>query len=124
MKKYIFKIILLVFFLINVYCNLCYAADGGFIGPAKSWLENAESRAELDKVDNSTASTLTGLLLTVGVAVDVIVGAILGIRYMLASTSEKADLKKITIWYIVGSVIILGGIGLWKPIVTSFDKVV
>lgn len=63
------------------------------------------------------------IMLTVGVAVAVIVGGVLGIKFMTSSVEGKADVKKMLIAYAVGCVIIFGGFGIWKLVVTILEGI-
>lgn len=122
MKKYIGKILIILFFILSIYANFCYA--DGFMTDAQTWLSGAEEKASETSIDNTKTSELAGILMAVGLGIDVIGGVILGIRYMLASAQEKADLKKISMWYVIGSVIILGGVGIWSAVIKSIESVI
>lgn len=63
------------------------------------------------------------IMLTVGVAIAVIVGGVLGIKFMLASVEERADIKKMLIGYVAGCVIVFGGFGIWKLVVTILEGI-
>ena len=63
------------------------------------------------------------ILLTIGIAVAVISGSIIGIKYMLGSVEEKADIKSLLIPYIAGCVIIFGSFAIWKLVVTILQGV-
>lgn len=63
------------------------------------------------------------ILLTIGIAVAVISGIIIGIKYMLGSVEEKADIKGLLIPYIVGCVIVFGSFAIWKLVVTILQGV-
>ena len=58
------------------------------------------------------------IMLSVGVAVAVIMGGILGIKYMASSVEERATTKKTLIAYAVGCVVVFGGFAIWKLVVT------
>ena len=55
--------------------------------------------------------------------VAVLTGAIRGIKYMLGSVEEKADIKGLLIPYIAGCVIIFGSFAIWKLIVTLLQGI-
>ena len=57
------------------------------------------------------------MLLTIGIAIAVIVGAILGIKIITAEVEEKAKLKEMIIPYILGCVIVFSAFSIWKTIV-------
>ena len=45
-------------------------------------------------------------------------GGIIGIKLMISSASEKAEAKKLLVPYVVGCVVVFGGFGIWKLVVT------
>lgn len=87
------------------------------INDADSFLKNGSN----DKVDQGELQSFSGILynilLQVGIAVAVIIGLIIGIKFMLGSAEEKAYIKQILLPYIVGCVVIFGGFGIWKLVV-------
>lgn len=74
----------------------------------------------VNNVDTNRISTIGGqianILSTIGIIVGVIVLLVLGIKYMMGSTSEKAEYKKTIIPYLVGIVLLLGASGIVKAI--------
>ena len=70
---------------------------------------------------NNSSSTIFNILFTIGVALTVIVGGILGIKFMISSVEEKAQVKEMLIPYIVGCVVIYGAFGIWKLAITLLD---
>ena len=75
-----------------------------------------------DKLKN-VSNTIYNILLTVGVMIAVLVGAILGIKLMLSSVDEKVQAKKLLVPYVVGCIVIFGGFGIWKLVVTILQGV-
>lgn len=63
------------------------------------------------------------ILLTIGIVVAVVSGVTIGIRYMLGSVEEKADIKGTLIPYIVGCVVVFGSFAIWKLVVTVLQGV-
>lgn len=59
-------------------------------------------------------STLYNIFLEVGVAVAVIIGLIIGIKFMLGSVEEKAEIKKLLWPYAIGCFVVFGAFGIWK----------
>lgn len=58
---------------------------------------------------NEKAGKLLGVLQVVGSIIAVIILIVLGIRYMLGSSQEKADYKKSMMPYLVGAVLVFTG---------------
>ena len=64
---------------------------------------------------------LYSILFTLGVAVTVIIGGVLGIKFMLASAEDKAKVKESMIPYVIGCVVIYGALGIWKICIQLFS---
>lgn len=71
----------------------------------------------------SVSSNLFNIFVEVGVALAVIVGLVIGIKYMYSSVDQKAEIKKLLVPYLVGCVVIFGALGIWKFVVTLLQTV-
>ena len=69
------------------------------------------------------SSNIYNVLFAIGVALTVIVGGILGIRFIMASAEEKAQIKEMLIPYIAGCIVIYGAFGIWKLVVSILNSV-
>lgn len=58
-----------------------------------------------------------------GVALSVVVGARLGIKFMMGSVEEKVEVKESLIAYVVGCVSIFGAFGIWRLVVIIMNNV-
>lgn len=58
------------------------------------------------------------VLVTIGIILTVIVGGILGIKFMMASAEDKANIKEAMIPYVVGCIVIFGAFFIWKLVVS------
>ena len=70
------------------------------------------------------ADFLYNTVLAIGVAASVIVGGIIGIKLMTGSAEQKAETKQYIVPYIVGCVVIFGGLGIWKLVVEILKNAV
>lgn len=114
-------IVILVIIFLNAYS---VSATSLIWQKSKDWLSLGESERANSVMNTSSfggVEDLSGLLFGVGIFVAAIVGTIIGIKFMLVSPDEKANLKKDLIPYIVGTVIILGALGIWKLAVGIFE---
>ncbi len=93
------------------------------ISDADSFIETGDN----DKLQISSLQAFSrniyNILLTIGIVVAVLTGAIIGIKYMLGSVEEKADIKGLLIPYIAGCVIIFGSFAIWKLVVTLLQGI-
>lgn len=64
-----------------------------------------------------TVGQVYNILLTIGIALSVLVGAILGIKYMVGSVEDQAKIKETLIPYALGCFVIFGAFGIWKIII-------
>lgn len=69
------------------------------------------------------SKTFYNIAVIIGVFGAVITGSILGIRLMFASAYEKADAKKMLIPYVVGCIVLFGGFGIWKIVVSILEGI-
>lgn len=68
-------------------------------------------------------STLYNIFLEVGVAVAVIIGLIIGIKFMIGSVEEKAEIKKLLWPYAIGCFVVFGAFGIWKIVLEIMQSV-
>ena len=79
-------------------------------GNAVHVLDSEQLQTEINSVFN--------VVYTIGVALSVLVGAILGIKFMTGSVEEQAKIKETLIPYILGCVVVFGAFGIWKMVIT------
>lgn len=75
------------------------------------------------KLVKDSINEVYNVLFTLGVAISVIVGAALGIKFMVGSIEEQVKVKETLIPYIVGCVVVFGAFGIWKLVMTLGGKV-
>ena len=94
------------------------------ITDAENFIQSGDDNEVIDTGTLQNFSrTLYNILLAVGVAAAVIVGALLGIKLMTASVEEKAEVQKMLIPYVVGCVVIFGGFTIWKIVVEILSNI-
>jgi len=126
MKKVVFILLLVITLLISII-NVTYASsiDNIFSG-ADQFIDAGKGGgyAVIKKQDINNASDLIyNTLLIIGIIAVVIVGAILGIKYMTSAVEEQAKIKETLVPYVVGSVIIFGAFGIWKLVTGILENI-
>lgn len=111
-----------IIFLISILFNYSYATDKVIQG-AENFLGTGTGSTLKPANIKKASDTVYNALLAVGTIIVVIVGAVLGIQFILGSTEEKAKIKESLIPFIIGSVIIFGAFGIWKIAVTVFSEI-
>lgn len=72
------------------------------------------NEAQLKETSNFIYNTLLGIAMVLAV----IVGMIIGIKFMTGSIEEKAKIKEALMPYVAGCVVVFGAFGIWKLAVT------
>ena len=104
MNKKVQKIlsVLLVVMVILSIATTVFAEDG--LGLTPNDIKGTSSAG--GTTIKNVGSQVVGILQTVGIVLSVVVLIVLGIKYMMGSTEEKSEYKKIFIPYIVGAALI------------------
>ena len=129
LKKYkgiIIKIIVVLMIFQNLVVPISNAAfwddviDAGddFIKSGSKETDDI-SQEKLDDVVDKVYNAL----LTLGIVLSVLVGAILGIKFMTGSLDQQAKIKELLIPYVVGCLFIFGAFGIWKILMDVLGKV-
>lgn len=121
-NKVLFKIALTILVLIVVIANIstCFATT-----PANFNFD------DFDKTADSSLTTpvrdATGAILSVvrivGTGVAIIILAVVGMKYMIASPGDRADFKKAAIQYVVGAVIVFGASNILTVLIPVFRTI-
>ena len=112
MKKLdkVLSIVLVVFMLACVAVNVFAVIDVGDITAD-------EDLGDADTTMAGIGSTVLTIVTNVAMILAVVVIAILGVKYMMGSTEEKAEYKKSMLPYLVGAVLVFGAGAIGKAVV-------
>ena len=75
-----------------------------------------------DKLQNFS-NDLFSMLIISATAVTIIIGVIIGIKYMLGSVEEKAKHKELLLPYLAGCAAVYGALGIWQLLVKILGSV-
>lgn len=89
-----------------------FLQDG--IGDVKDNLNQANLQTMSDIIYN--------VLLAIAVIAAVIMGLIIGIKFMTGSVEQKAKIKETLIVYIVGCVVAFGAFGIWRLVINIMSQ--
>lgn len=114
MKKTI-SILLIILLLMSVLCtNKVFAGEGGGgiggIITSMSAVSSAPSAG--DSKIGKVINIVIGILQVVGTGISLIVISILGIKYILASPSDKADVKKNIMPILIGCILLFAAVNI------------
>ncbi len=133
------KITLILIIILTIVCgtNYCYAeqkiADSGgggtssvtdAISDGNDFLNNGKKQVgTIDSSLKNDADVIYNILLAFGTAIAVIIGGLLGIKFMIASVEDKAKIKEALIPYVIGCVVVFGAFGIWKLVVEVLNNI-
>lgn len=116
-KKLLINIMVIFIILFNLFIPNAYAGPlQDIMNRAEGFVNNGENGGNVINNDalKEGSNTLYNVLLVIGIAVAFIWGIVLGIQFITGSLSEKADVKKNLIVYLIGCIIIFGAFGIWR----------
>lgn len=114
MVKKIF-LLLSIFILLSsiIYGNMVFAgnpSDGG-IGAIEEKMEGIKTAPTGNNLKTTKVINIViGIIQVAGTGISLIVISLLGIKYLLASPSEKADVKKNIMPILIGCVLLFAGV--------------
>lgn len=123
MKKMVFTILLICILTTCIY-NYTYAAfseSDSIWEQAKEWIKLGNDNKPTNMGKTGYWSTLAGLLTGIGIWIIIISGMVLGIRFMIASPDNKAEVKKAFKIWLIGTLIILCALTIWRTLISIFD---
>lgn len=124
-KKNIYKVLFILFVissLLLIYSSKTYATDSIMQG-ADDFLGKGTVDILDETAIKNTSDIIFNVFSIVGTVIVVVIGAILGIQFIMGSTEEKAKVKETLIPYIIGSVVIFGAVGIWSLAINVFNGI-
>lgn len=119
MKKTVFIFVCILIMSLFVGLINAYASDvEGIIGAMNGTSQIATDGNRI----RTTLNNVIGLIQIAGTGISVVMVTMLGIKYILASPSEKADVKKQIAPMLIGCVLVFGAVNL-VAIVADFSLV-
>ena len=118
-KTYKVLSILMIVLMIVFTCTNVFAAEAG-TSIDTSFLEGIKANEDLGDADDkmqSIGSTILTIVTNAAMILAVVIVAVLGVKYMMGSTEEKAEYKKTMIPYLVGAVLVFGAGAIGKMVV-------
>lgn len=95
----------------------------GLITDSNNFISKGSNDRIKEESIQDFSKTLYNILITIATVVSVIIGGILGIKIMLASAEEKAQVKELLVPYVIGCVVVFGAFGIWKLVVNILQNI-
>ncbi len=131
MKYKIIFIIVLMVLLTNIFINnTVYATESSIyeiFTKSEEFMRKGtdDSEFEFDYAKiKDTSNTIANILIAIGTVIAVIVSSILGIKFMIGSVEEKAQIKEALVPFVIGCIVIFGAFTIWKIFVIIGNSIV
>ena len=108
--------VLMIALLVVSISSVCFAS--GLLDPDS--IQGQSSNAS-DSIQDISGIIL-GIVQVIGIAVAVIMLVVLAIKYLSAAPSEKADIKKSAFVYVIGALLLFGGVALLNIIKDAGER--
>lgn len=116
-KAIFFIIIIITLFQLIIFPTTSKAwSIGEIIKKGDQFIEDGNLQVDTPKL-KETQGYVFNLLSTIGIAITLIWGGYIGIKFMIASVEDKAKIKEMLIPYIIGCVAIYGALAIWAIVV-------
>ena len=102
------------------------SADG-IISGANDFVSEGEAQVKSGEALNTdslvdASNFIYNILLVIAMIFAMAIGIIIGIKFMMASATEKAEVKELLWPYVLGCIVVFGAMGIWKLAVTVFSS--
>lgn len=125
-SQIIIKTIIILFLVQPILVTTCQAAGfwGEIIDTGKNFIDDAKNEENKSPTMDQdyikeNINKMYNIFFMLGLVLAVLIGAVLGIKFMTGSIEEQAKIKEAFIVYIVGCVIIFGAFGIWRLMVNT-----
>ncbi len=121
-KNAVFHIGLILFLIIAILwiypCNAKALSIDGIMSGADDFLAKGNTTSVIStSALGETSDFIHNMLLGVCMVIAVVVGLILGIKYMTATSEDKAGIKETLVPYVVACAITFGAFTIWKLVI-------
>lgn len=116
---------ILIVFIIIFSVNISYASDvSDVITGGDNFIGAADDNAKIDETKlKLTSDLIYQILMVLGISIAVIIAGILGIKFMIGSVEEKAQVKDQLIPFVIGCIVIFGAFSIWKVAVNIGNSI-
>ena len=126
MRNKVIKIVMLIVIICVIpITSFAGTAIDDVVSDGDNFISHASSP---DTVINTSSlktfsSDVYNLILSIGMVIAVIVGTVLGIKFMISSVDEKAKIKETLIVYGIGCAVLFGAFTIWKIVMAILGNV-
>ena len=117
-------IIMIVVIALASFQSVQASGFSDIISQGSSFIEKGSSSSKITEDEAINQFLPIGrVLVQIATIVLIVVGLILGIKYMLSGADEKANIKQKLIWYVISVVLVYGAVGIFNIVRSIMDNI-
>lgn len=111
-------------FTCKVYANEGDLSSGTILQEGRNFIDNGNSQTPIkwDEIKKNILP-IAHILVAIATIVFMIVGMIMGIKYMISGADERAGIKQKLIWLIIAMVVVYGATGIYNIVVDIMQNI-
>ena len=120
--KVLFRLLLifvLIIFLTAFFQKVTFASsmsgDSMFSQAEKFISQGGSGKISIGQAENDLLP-IGNILFGIAIAVLLVVGLIMGVKYMISGADERANMKQKLIWYIVAAILVFSATGIYNAV--------
>ena len=118
MKKHLLRIFTVLVLSIIMISNMIPEVYGIIPDSPESYISSDTDNQAIVPI----GSVIVGIVRAVGIALSILILVIVGIKYIIGSTQERAEYKQTLIPYIIGAILIFAGSQVTQIIYDAITK--
>lgn len=122
MKKVVKIFIILIIIILTTKIQVKAFSMDDVMTRAKEFTSSSSSARIPESNIKDLSNSVYNILFVIGVAAAVVFAAVLGVKFIIGSAEEQAEVKKFIVPYIVGCIIVFGAFGIWAALVNTMQS--
>ncbi len=115
------KIALMVLIVIMIFSSIAYADNDNF---SFSEINNQTAGEDIKNPVKKAVGAVMGAVRIIATGVAIVMISVVAMKYLMAAPGDRADMKKASIQYVVGAVIVFGAANILTILVNAFTNMV
>lgn len=115
------KIALMVLIVIMIFSSIAYADNDNF---SFSEINNQTAGEDIKNPVKKAVGAVMGAVRIIATGVAIVMISVVAMKYLMAAPGDRADMKKASIQYVVGAVLVFGAANILTILVNAFTNMV
>lgn len=112
------KVALMVLIITMIFSGIAYADNFDF-----SEINSQTANDSVKTPINKAIGAVMGAIRIIATGVAIVMISVVAIKYLMAAPGDRADMKKSSIQYVIGAVIVFGAANILKILVNAFSNI-